>query len=214
MTRHPLFPYAAPFVAYLLLLSANGLHPHAVYLTYPLMVFLVGWLLLFGWNRLPEIRFKHPILSIALGLVGTVLWVGLYPWLGRENPDPQTGFNPRLFESTGIQIGLIAFRLAGSTLIVPVMEEIFWRGFLQRTLIQENFEDVPLGTYTHLSFWGTTGAFVLAHADQWGVALLWGTMASLWFIRTKSLGDVILLHAVTNLALGIYVLSTGSWYFW
>jgi membrane protease YdiL (CAAX protease family) len=56
--------------------------------------------------------------------------------------------------------------------------------------------------------------FVLAHADQWGVALLWGSMAGYWFIRTRALGDIILLHAVTNLALGIYVLATGRWYFW
>jgi len=214
LVRHPIFPFAAPFAAYVLILSANKAHPHAVYLTYPLMVFLVGWLLAYLWNRLPEIKFARPWASVALGAAGTALWIGLYPWLGRSNPSPEEGFNPWIFEGTGIPIGLIAFRMLGTAVIVPIMEEVFWRGFLQRYLIREDFESVELGTYSHLSFWGVTGMFVLAHADQWGVALIWGAMAGYWFIRTRSLGDVILLHAVTNLLLGIYVLATGRWYFW
>jgi CAAX prenyl protease-like protein len=214
LVHHPVFPYAAPFVAYILLLSPNALHPHAVFALYPLMVFGVGLLLAYVWNRLPEFRLTRPLASVVLGLCGALLWIGLYPWLGRTDPDPNAGFNPRLFEDTGIQIGLIAFRLLGSVIVVPLMEEIFWRGFLQRMLVRHEFEEVELGTYTHLSFWGTTGMFVLAHADQWGVALLWGAMAGYWFIRTRALGDIILLHAVTNLALGIYVLATGRWYFW
>lgn len=214
LASHPLFPYAAPFAAYLLILSANQIHPHAVYLTYPIMVFVVGILLAAQWHRWPEIRFRRPVASVALGLAGFVLWVGLYPWLGRTNPDPASGFNPRLFEGATLQWGLIAFRMVGATLIVPIMEEVFWRGGLQRLLVREDFESVPLGTYTHLSFWGTTGMFVLAHADQPGVALLWGILAGAWFIRTKSLGDVILLHATTNFLLGVYVIATGRWYFW
>lgn len=214
LTRHPIFPYAAPFAAYLLLLSANGLHRDAVYIVYPIMVFTVGLLLAYGWNRLPEIRFTRPALSVLLGLLGCVIWVGLYPWLGRTDPAAGAGFNPAKFESAEIQWGLIAFRLAGTALIVPLMEEVFWRGFLQRYFIKDDFLSVPLGTYSHLSFWGVTGMFVLAHFDQWGVALLWGLLAGWWFVRTRSLGDVILLHATTNLALGIYVLVTKQWFFW
>jgi uncharacterized protein len=214
LQRHSMFPYVAPFAAYVLLLAANGLHPHAVYLTYPVMVFCVGLLLAYVWNRLPEIRFTRPLPSIVLGVVGAALWIGLYPWLGKTHPVPGSGFNPRLFEGEMLQWGLILFRMAGAVLVVPVMEEVFWRGFLQRYFVKEDFQSVPLGKFTHPSFWGVTLMFVLAHFDQWGVALLWGAMAGLWFIRTKSLGDVILLHAVTNLILGLYVLNTGRWYFW
>ncbi|MDX6767217.1 MAG: CAAX prenyl protease-related protein [Candidatus Methylacidiphilales bacterium] len=214
LIRHPIFPFAAPFVLFMLLLAARDLHEHAVYLTYPITVFAVGLTIGYIWHRLPPVRFTRPLASTLLGLAGTVLWVGLYPWLGKSNPDPSEGFNPGLFESTAIQWGLIAFRMAGFVLVVPIMEEIFWRGFLQRFLVNEDFEKVDLGHFTLFSFAATTGMFVLAHADQWGVALLWGTLAGWWFIRTKSLGDVILLHAVTNLALGIYVLVTKKWYFW
>lgn len=214
LLRHPIVAYAAPFVLFMLMLAGKELHPHAIYIAYPVMVFVVGLSLAYFWNRLPEFKISRPVGSIALGLLGLVIWVGLYPWLGKAQTDLTGGFNPRIFESPAIQWGLIAFRMAGFVLIVPIMEEIFWRGFLQRYLVKEHFESVDLGTYTPLSFWATTGMFVLAHADQWGVALVWGVLAGWWFIRTKSLGDIILLHATTNLALGIYVLATGRWYFW
>lgn len=212
--HHPIFPYAAPFVLFMVMLASKGLHEHAVYVAYPVMVFVVALTLGWVWSRLPEFKVSRPWASIGLGLLGTVLWIGLYPWLGQTDPDPAKGFNPHLFESPAIQWGLIAFRMAGFVLIVPIMEEVFWRGFLQRYLVKEDFEQAPLGAYTHLSFWATTGMFVLAHANQWGVSLLWGTLAGFWFIRTKTLGDVILLHATTNLALGLYVIVTQRWYFW
>lgn len=212
--RHTVFPYVAPFAGYVLILSANSIHPQAVYLTYPVMVLAVGGLLVYLRDRLPKLQLTRPWMSVGLGAIGTALWVGFYPWLGRTHPSPGEGFNPWIFEGAGIQWGLITLRLFGSAVIVPVMEEVFWRGFLQRFLIKNNFQSVELGTYTHFSFWGVTGMFVLAHLDQWGVALLWGAMAGYWFIRTRSLGDVILLHAVTNLLLGTYVLATGRWYFW
>jgi CAAX prenyl protease-like protein len=214
LIRDPLFPYVAPFVLFMLMLASKDLHEHAVYISYPLMVFIVGLTIAYVWNRLPEFKIANPLGSIGLGLAGTVLWIGLYPWLGQTDPDPASGFNPEIFESSAIQWGLILFRMAGFVLIVPIMEEVFWRGFLQRYLVKEEFESVSLGTFTPFSFCATTGMFVLAHANQWGVALLWGILAGVWFVRTKCLGDVILLHAVTNFALGVYVIVTKKWYFW
>jgi hypothetical protein len=214
LVRHPVFPYATPFALFMAVLAINSRFKDAVYVTYPLMVFMVGLAIAYLWNRMPPFKTVRPAGSIALGLIGAALWIGLYPYLGRTNPDPAAGFNPRIFESPEIQWGLIAFRMAGFVLIVPIMEEVFWRGFLQRFLIKDDFETVGLGAYSHFSFWGTTAMFVLAHADQWGVALLWGAMAGAWFVRTKGLGDIILLHATTNLALGIYVVATQKWYFW
>lgn len=214
LTSHPAYPYAVPFAAYVVLLAANGLHPRAVYLTYPLMVITVGFFLIRLRGQWPKIHCPHPLASVWLGGMGVLIWVGLYPWLGKTHPDTASGFNPFLFDTIALQWSLVAVRLLGATLIVPVMEEVFWRGLVQRYLVREDFQNVALGTYTHLSFFGTTALFVLAHADQWGVALLWGLLAGWWFVRTRSLGNVIVLHATTNFLLGLYVLATGRWYFW
>jgi CAAX prenyl protease-like protein len=212
--NHPVFPYAAPFSGFMVMLVINKVDPRAVYITYPLMVLVVGWLIGANLKRLPSLMPSRFWPSVLLGILGTFLWVGLYPWLSEVEADPAQGFNPTLFEQQDIQWGLIFFRLLGFALIVPVMEEIFWRGFLMRYLNKEDFESVPLGTYTAMSFWVTTALLVSAHLDEWGVALLWGTMAGWWFIRTRNVGNVIVLHAVTNLLIGIYVVATGKWYFW
>jgi hypothetical protein len=73
---------------------------------------------------------------------------------------------------------------------------------------------VPIGKYTPFSFWGTALMVVLIHADQWQVALPWALLSTSWFVYTKSLGSMVLLHAVTNLGLAAYVLYTGKFYFW
>jgi membrane protease YdiL (CAAX protease family) len=39
-------------------------------------------------------------------------------------------------------------------------------------------------------------------------------LAGFWFVKTKNLGNAIVLHATTNLCLGIYVIATKSWFFW
>jgi uncharacterized protein len=213
--QHRAYPYVAPFAVYvLLLMGARWIHADAKYAVYPVMVVWVGGMLLRGARKLPSLACKAPLASVGWGLLGAVLWIAPYPWLSSVGPGSTTGFNPAIFENREIQAGLVAMRLIGAVLVVPWMEEVFWRGFLMRHLIREDFESVPLGTYGHLSFWGTTALFVLAHLDQAGVALIFGLLAGAWFLRTRSLGDVVLLHAVTNLALGAYVLATRSWYFW
>ncbi len=108
---------------------------------------------------------------------------------------------------------LFAFRLAGITICVPIMEELFWRGFLMRWLIQEDFTSVPLGAYQPFSFWVTTACFAMVHGSEWLLAVGVGILYGAWFIRTKSLGSVMLAHGSTNLLLALYCLITNDWHF-
>ncbi|MEM9446381.1 MAG: CAAX prenyl protease-related protein [Verrucomicrobiota bacterium] len=215
LTSHPIFPFAAPFALWMLFMILDGIHEHAVYATYPIKTLVVGLLILYCWKKYPSMKFKAPLQSIGIGIIGFIIWVGLFDYLPSYGIDQETsGFKPyETFEETQIALGLIVFRMLGAVLVVPIMEEVLWRGFVQRFIIKEDFEAVPLGQYTHASFWITTGLFVAAHVEV-GVAFIVGALFGWWFIRTKTLGDVILAHAITNLALGIYVLYSQNWYFW
>ncbi len=140
-------------------------------------------------------------------------------WIGTE------GYYPLLSESQaispyklteGIWYGAMAWigiRLFGAVVIVPVMEELFWRSFLLRYLINTDFKQVTLGTFSWYSLIWTVLLFGLEH-QRWLAGIGAGILYTLLLYRTKSLSACILAHAITNLALGIYVLLTGYWEYW
>jgi uncharacterized protein len=214
LKENPAYPFVAPFLLFMIFLALEGIHSSAVYVIYPIKTVVVGLLILSLFPRLPSFDLKRPALTIAAGVLVFVLWVGLGPLIPWGKLETGGGFNPFLFQDQQIAWGLVLIRIFGASIVVPVMEELFWRGFLMRYLIKEKFEDVALGTYSHLSFWVTTVLFASVHGPLAPVAFLAGIVYGALFIKTKSLGDVILAHGITNLLLGIYVLNTGKWYFW
>jgi uncharacterized protein len=95
-----------------------------------------------------------------------------------------------------------------------VLEELFWRAWLMRWLINTDFLRVPLGAYTPFAFWLTAILFASEHGPYWDVGLVAGVIYNWWMIRSKSVADCILAHATTNAALSGYVLTTGQWQYW
>ena len=184
---------------------------------YPVKAVLVGLLLLFFYRQYQELRFrdllvwKHTLLSVALGLVVFVLWVNM-DWEFATIGSSQ-GFDPTRVAETSSRGMLVFFRLFGAALVVPVMEELFWRSFLLRYLINPDFEGVSIGAFSWGSFAICAVLFGLEHT-----LVLAGVMAgvaySLLLYRTKSIAQCVLSHGTTNLVLGIYVLQTGQWQFW
>jgi len=108
-----------------------------------------------------------------------------------------------------------SLRLAVACIAVPVVEELFWRAFLLRAFIDwQNFERIPLGTFTWLSFLGTSAVSTLQHPDNWGVSVLCWLVFNGVFYWTRSILCLVLLHGFTNLVLYLIVLRTGDWSFW
>ena len=103
--------------------------------------------------------------------------------------------------------------LLGAVIVVPVMEELFWRSFLMRYLINPDFRSVPMGSFTRFSFFTTAVLFGLEH-HRVIEGIIAGILYNFLLTRQKKLKGVILAHAVTNFGLGIYVIVTESWMFW
>jgi CAAX prenyl protease-like protein len=205
-------PFVAPFFFFMVFLSVEGLFSDKHFLLYPFKTILVAAVLAWYWRSLPSLIPSAPITSLVVGIAGVLLWIGLDPILVHYD-QPLVGRNPFLLYPAGEAWVLFAFRVAGISLVVPVMEELFWRGFLMRWLIKEDFASVPLGTYQHFSFWITTACFAMVHGPEWPLAAVVGVLYGSWFIRTKSLGDIMLAHGVTNLLLAFYCLFSGDWHF-
>jgi CAAX prenyl protease-like protein len=93
------------------------------------------------------------------------------------------------------------------------MEELFWRSFMIRYIIDKNFDTVRMGMFTWGSFLITVVLFGLEHNYVYA-GLMAGVVYNLLLYRTRSLAQCILAHAITNLALALYVVVTGKWQFW
>jgi hypothetical protein len=211
--KSPAWPFVAPFFLFLAFLVVEGWwFPDEHYVIYPLKIVAVGAVILGCWRSLPNLRPASPGLSVLVGVVGVMVWIGLDPWLVHYD-QPLIGRDPfRLYPAAEAWF-LFGVRVLGIAVCVPVMEELFWRGFLMRWLINEDFTSVPLGTYRPLSFWITTALFAAEHGSEWPLGLAAGVMYGAWFVRTKSLGSVMLAHGVTNLLLALYCLVWNDWHF-
>jgi CAAX prenyl protease-like protein len=211
--------YLAPMLAFLLLIqvgtSWKSLYPAA----YVARGVLTAALLIIFWKRYTPIRWNHWWLGIVAGVIGIVQWVGMQNFLGSHfehfKPDPEA-FNPyKAFSNPTLMWSFIAIRAATAVLVVPVMEELFWRDYLWRQIISPNdFKLAKVGEFEWPAFLIVVGAFCLVHGSWWPTAIVWGLMVGGLLVYTKSLGACIIMHAVTNLLLAIYVLKYQAWHLW
>ncbi len=224
--RKALVAYVTPFALFMLGLAlVEGIQKFAgksghlllaepMYWVFPLQALVCAVALIVFWKSY-DFGSQRPIpLAIAAGLAVFALWIS--PQLFFGQPKRLDGFNPEIFAGApGLYWCTVLSRFLRLVVVVPLVEEIFWRGFLQRYLIDERFQTVPFGKYTPLSFWGVAVGFTLIHSmPDWPAALLTGAIYGWLAVRTKSLLAPVVAHAVTNLALGGYIMATKQWGFW
>ncbi|MBM4258824.1 MAG: CAAX prenyl protease-related protein [Deltaproteobacteria bacterium] len=210
LASHPAVPYVLPFALFLLLTELARWIPNSLLWIYPLKTVVAGTLLLWFRKTYSEIMFEFSWLAVAVGVLVLLLWIPLYGGYFLLS-EPQI-VNP--YELTGsLALPWIAIRLLGSSIVVPVMEELFWRSFLLRYLVNPDFRQVPIGTLTTSAVAISVVLFGVEH-NQWLAGIVAGLLYTLLLYRTKSLFSCIVAHAVTNFLLGVYVLMTEQWQYW
>ncbi|MES2736467.1 MAG: CAAX prenyl protease-related protein [Verrucomicrobiota bacterium] len=200
---------------------------------YPVQTLLTGGLLIFFARHYRLAPWRGLGGGAVLGLVGIALWVapawlyerlvtsgtplpGWAEWLGVA--ERKEGFDPEVLSSwPAWQWASIGMRFVRMVVVVPLIEEIFWRGFLMRYVGagERDWQQVPFGLHSWRVFGVVTLLVMLAHnpVDYLG-AFVWGSLMYFVAVRTKSLGACVFMHAVGNLALGLYVCQTRQWGFW
>ena len=159
--------------------------------------------------------------SIALGGVVLAMWVApdiIWGPAYRDSWVFHNGVTGIARSSTPAQLQsnvfFITVRVLESAVLVPVLEELFWRGWLMRWTIRSDFESVPIGQYTALSFWAVAVLFACEHGPYWEVGLMAGVAYNWWCVRTRNLADCMLAHAATNALLAGFVLIFNQWQYW
>jgi uncharacterized protein len=212
---------ALPFAAFMALLALRGWLPEDGGLdarwVYSLNVLVVGGMLVWFWREygefvtqtLPSLR--EVLLAVAVGVAVFGLWVNLdAPWMQRG--EPSATFVP--LNAQGELIWpLVAMRWVGAALIVPVMEELFWRSFLMRWIQNPQFEAVAPQNITLKAVVLSTFVFTLAHT-LWLATVIAGLAYAWLYVRTGKLWVPVIAHSVTNGVLGVWVVASGQWGFW
>lgn len=218
---HPALPYVLPFAVFFLLLFAGDfLYQLFGVWEFAVRVLILAAVLWVSSRHVIDFNVQQWGPTLLVGLVVFAIWVApdiLFPgyrshWLFQN---PITGSLKSSIPTDLLQNPFVlVFRGIRAVVIVPIIEELFWRAWLFRWLVNPKFQAVPLGTSTPGAMWLSAFLFASEHGPYWEVGLVAGLIYNWWMVRTKSLGDCIVAHAVTNAALSVFVVLTGKWEYW
>jgi uncharacterized protein len=211
----PTVAFVAPFLIYAGLMVL----PLSPGVLFPVRYVIVLAVLVFASRPFVSLKPSRPLASAAVGIFVFVLWVGpdllfhyRHHWLFENGITGHV--TSSLPPALRANVLFLAIRVLSSVALVPVLEELFWRGWLMRWWIDRDFLRVRVGTYQPAAFWLVAVLFASEHGPYWDVGLIAGIVYNLWIMHTANLADCILAHAVTNCALAAYVLTAGQWQYW
>lgn len=219
-----LWPYAAPYFAFVGIVSLAGSLPADW--SYAINIVVVTAILFWAWRRYvpltgPNSTAVSILWGVLAGIVGTAIWVlMLMPFVEAE--------------IDGWSNSAFFLRLIAATIIVPIFEELLMRGYILRLAYQWDMErrqnkkdalsralnercinNFEPGAWSITAVLVSTIAFTLGHQfAEWPAAFVYGILMTLLWIKRKDLISCIVAHGTTNLTLGLYVWITQQWEFW
>jgi exosortase E/protease (VPEID-CTERM system) len=178
---------------------------------YPLRILATSWALWMFRHEYGRWTWSWSWTAIGIGVAVFGIWILLEPAAPSSNAE-----SPWSLEAGLGDVGAlvwIGFRLFGSIVVVPLAEEIAFRGYLVRRLISADFREVKPGQFTWFSFLVSSALFGLLHS-RWEAALVAGLLFALALYRRGRLSDAVMAHAVANALIAAHVLTTGQWSVW
>lgn len=112
------------------------------------------------------------------------------------------------------RLGWLAVRVTAAVVTVPMAEELAFRGYLARRLMDREFDQRSFRTLGLVPIAVSSSAFGLMHGAQWAVGIVAGVAYALVVKRTGRFGEAVAAHATSNLLLAAWVLGRGDWGMW
>lgn len=164
-------------------------------------------------SSLPLARWSPTWHAPAAGAAVFVMWLALEP------VSPKATVATNALRAFVANLGTpwaalwVAGKVVGSTVVVPVVEELAFRGYVLRRCVARDFSSVPFDRFTWSSFVISSVGFGFLH-DRWIAGILAGmTFAAIQYRRGR-LGDAIVAHAFANGLIAAAVLAAGWWSLW
>ena len=201
---------------------------------YPIQTLVCLWLLVQRWKYY-EFRWsvKWCLVGAVFGAVGIGFWLlptMMYERLGLSGPtqgwqkwlglaEREKGFNPAAVFGAGTPAywAAVVMRFVRAAVVVALVEEIFWRSFLMRFVMDRegDYWKRPFGEASWKSYAVVTGIFMIAHAPiDYAGALVYGSLTYVLCIWSKNLGACVTMHATANLLMGLFAVIHGKYGLW
>jgi len=205
--------YLAPLLAVVAAAMISGAFSNGFDQLYLLRVFAGVAALWYFRRDYAGMRWGFSGSALGLGVVAFAIWMVLEP---AASFTAGQGARPAglLGASSAWVVSWLAFRVIGSVLVVPLVEELAFRGYLTRRLMATEFESVPPGRFAWFSFLVSSVVFGLVHGDRWVAGVVAGMLYALALYRRGRVADAVLAHATTNGLIAAYALATESWALW
>jgi len=199
--ENPAVPYLLPLLALMGTALCTSVLANPIDRLYSLRVLVavgVLWLFRGAYREMDwHISWRGP----ALGIVVALAW--LAPFSPAERP---------LVAASVSTVWLVG-RVVGSALVVPLCEELAFRGYLLRRLQGADFTSVAPRAWTWFALIFSSLLFGVLHG-RWLAGTLAGLAYAVLLVRTGRLGEAVAAHAVTNGSIALWVLLTGDWSHW
>lgn len=204
----PTKAFLLPLMTILAFSMVTGLFSTTFNPYYPAVV-LTALLLVWLYRRvygslLPSPSFE----ATGLGILVFAVWIALEPTL---EPTDEPAFVSQWIAGAGM--GWVVFRIIGSVVVVPIVEELAFRGYLLRRLISRDFTQVSYLHFTWVSFFMSSIAFGALHS-RWAAGMFAGLLFAMAQLRRGRIGDAIWAHAVANACIAAAVLYGDYWSLW
>ena len=243
LTRAHVVPFVVFMVFMILLQLVGGFiewkHPDAPWwrqdpaqFVYPIQTLVTLGFLIRYWSDFTfNWSVKWALVGVVFGAVGIGFWLlptALYDAWGMTGKAEgvlkflgfaarKEGFDPGLFQNPIAYWASLVFRVFRAAVIVALVEEIFWRGFLMRFVCdwEGDYWKQPFGRARWISYGVVTGLFMAAHAPvDYAGAFIYGSLTYLLCVWSKNLGACVIMHGTANFLMGLYIMRTGNYGLW
>ena len=176
------------------------------YWLYALRVAAISIALFAGWQFYARLDWRAGWTPIGLGTVVGVAWIATDPGAGAPSELGQW-----LATLSPVAMALwLAMRLFGTIILVPIAEELAFRGYLHRKLIADKFETIAESAFTWKAFLVSTILFGALH-ERWLAGALAGAVFAFALYRSGKITGAIIAHMVANALIAIWAIAVGQW---
>jgi CAAX protease family protein len=212
-SRSPVAARVVPFLVFLALTCCQDRFGAAATYWFYLAKTVVGaWLVRETHPFVQEMRWAVSWEAVVVGIAVFAAWVGLDPFYPKLFHGMATG-NPGDVFGPVLAWFFVVVHVVGMTLVVPPLEEVFYRSFIYRYIAKKDFLSVPLDRFLPVPFFVTAIVFGFSH-NEWLAGVLCGAAYQWLVIRKGRVGDAMTAHAITNFLLGLWIVWRHDWHFW